>query len=258
MAKILRADCYRMYAKKWLWLCTLAMMALSAVFCIMQHTAMDYEVSLDRVVFLPMSFYGVMAAALIGIFVGDDFSDGVIRNKIVSGITKRSIYFSTLLTCCSGGIVVYLMTIAVSLGIGVHWFQINVTAGEIAYYAALGFLTCLTYCSVYSMLAMLIQNKTHAIAVCMILSFGMLFLSLHTNSILVQTEYESGVLNPHFVNGLKKAAYEFLHDLNPTGQAVQLSMMQCLNTVRYVLVDVGLIVLTSALGSFAFRRKDIK
>ena len=55
MSRLLPADLYRMFTKKWFWLSVLFMFIISVMFIFMQYTAMDYTVSIDRVLFLPMS-----------------------------------------------------------------------------------------------------------------------------------------------------------------------------------------------------------
>lgn len=257
MVNLLRMDLYRMYCKKWLWTAVSAMVFVAVAFCIMQHTAMDYVVALDRVIFLPMTFYGIAMAALTGIFIGDDFNDGVIRNKIISGKTRASVYFSNLLTCQAAGITVYLLTTTVTLGVGVNWFEINVTTAQIVFFTVLGALTCLAYGSIYCVISILAANKSHAIAICMALSFFLLFLCLHTNDTLVQKEIVNGAFNPHYVQGVKRIVYETLHDINPTGQVAQLSAMRFLNPVRFILVDVVLIPAMTAFGIWRFYQKDI-
>lgn len=93
MTRLLGADTVRMYHSKCFWMCLGGMLIMAVGFLIMQGTAMDYTVPLSRVIFLPMSFYGVAAAALISMFVGEDFSDGFIRNKLIAGRAGKP-YFS--------------------------------------------------------------------------------------------------------------------------------------------------------------------
>lgn len=258
MIKLLLADFYRMYSQKLLWTTVISMVIIAFSLCVMQHTAMDYSVSLDRVIFLPMTFYGIAMAALVGIFIGDDFNDGTIRNKIISSKTRAAVYFSDLLTCQTAGITVYLLTTLFTLCISINQFEINMTTAEIMSFMALGIFTCLSYCGIYCILSMLVGNKTHAITICMALSFFFLFLSLQTNSVLVQKEYVDGVLNPHYVYGIKRLVYILLQDINPTGQVAQLSSMTCLNPIRFIIVDVVLIIFTVAFGVLGFNKKDIK
>lgn len=257
MRKLLCADGYRMYAKKWFWLCVVCMILLAVAFCMMQYTAMDYVVSLDRVIFLPLSVYGIAVAALVSQFSGEDFHSGVIRNKIIAGRSRASIYLSGMVSNVTACIVVYLLTIAVSLGIGRLLFPVNVTTGEIVWHLVLGLFLCLSYASLYHMIAMLTGKKTTAIVLCMGLSFLLLFLCLHTNQILMQEAFKDGLPNPHYVQGVKRTVYEWLHDWNPFGQAAQLSAMQCRNPARFVASDLGMAVLTSAIGIAGFGRKEI-
>ena len=89
------------------------------------------------------------------------------------------------------------------------------------------------------------------------LAFGMLFLCLHTNEVLVQTEYKDGVLNPNYVGGIRRMVYGFLHDLNPCGQAAQLSGWEVWHPARMVLIDLLLIIGLTVMGCRLFDRKDI-
>ncbi len=258
MNKLLRADFYHMYSRKWFWLCSASMMFIAVLFCIMQHTAMDYVVAIDRVIFLPMSFYGVALAALISVVVGEDFSDGIIKNKIISGKTRSAVYFSNVIVSWTACVAVYLLTLATSWIIGVKWFEINVTTREIIHFVVLGVFTCLVYGSIYCMITMLSGNKIIATTVCMGLAFFMLFLCLHSNSVLVQQEYVDGMINRHYVTGVKRVIYEVLHDVNPFGQAAQLTEMKCINPARFVIVDFIWLIITSLLGRMFFNKKDIK
>ena len=90
------------------------------------------------------------------------------------------------------------------------------------------------------------------------LAFGMLFLCLHTNEVLVQTEYKDGVLNPHYVGGVRREICSLLHDINPCGQAAQLSAWEVWHPIRALLISLLVIAGSSAMGCLLFRRKDVK
>ena len=127
MRKLLSAGTFRLFHSKWFWLCLGGMLAMSVAFIIMQYTAMDYEVPLSRVIFLPMSFYGVTLAALISLFVGEDYSDGFIRNKIIAGRSRYSIFTSNLIISCLACVVIYLIVILFTATTASFFFEINVT-----------------------------------------------------------------------------------------------------------------------------------
>ncbi len=257
MRDLLRMDLYHAYRGKWIWLCAGAMVCLAAVFCVMQATAMDYTVALDRVIFLPMSFYGIANAVLVSIVIGTNDSDGILKNKIVSGKKRTHIALSGMLTSWAIGLTVYLLTLATSYSLGLSLFKNNVPTPKLVGFVFLGMCTCLAYSSLFCAITMLIGKKAVAVATCSCLAFGLLFLSLHTNSVLAQDRIKDAALNPHYLSGLKRMIYEILHDVNPTGQAAQLSEMKCLHPVRFILTDIISVALFTALGMAGMKRRDI-
>ena len=247
-----------MYGKRRFWFFVTATVAIAVMFIIMQCTAMDYEVPISRVIFLPMSFYGVLTAALISLFIGDDFSDGVIRNKIVAGRSRHAIYLSNLVTVWSACLVLYLISAAVTTSVGIFLFEINISVKEFGGYLLLGIFTSMAYSSIYCILSMLIGNKSSAVMFCMALAFFLLFVCLHTNQIMVQPEYKDGIRNSLYAEGGKRLVYSLLHDLNPSGQAAQLSTMKYFNVFRWFCCDLFWILISVVLGPILFYKKDIK
>lgn len=157
----------------------------------------------------------------------------------------------------SACILIYLLTVAVTGGIGLQFFENNILLREFLEFLALGIFSCMAFGSIFCMVTMLLGNKTLSVMVCMGLSFFMLFLCLHTNQIVVQQTYTNGVPNPHYVDVIKRMIYELLHDLNPFGQIAQLSSMKYYNSIRWIGLDIFWIF-SAGLGSALFCKKDIK
>lgn len=257
MSRLLRADAFRMYRGKWFWLCLGGMLLMSVAFIVMQYTAMDYSVPLSRVIFLPLSFYGVAVAALVSMYVGEDFSDGFIRNKLIAGRSRSSIFLSNLAISWTACVTIYLMITLFTFFVGRGFFEIDVAWTEFGRYLLWGMFMCLAYGSIFGTVTMLTGNKAVSVMLCMGLAFFMLFLCLHTNQIMVQPEYKDGVLNPHYVSGVKKIVYGILHDINPSGQAAQLSTMEIFHPVRWIVCDIGW-MLAAGVGTVLFQRADIR
>ena len=230
---------------------------MSIGFIIMQYTAMDYTVPLSRVIFLPMSFYGVTVAALVSLFVGEDFSDGFIRNKIIAGRSRFSVFASNLVVCWLACVTIYLTTILFTTISGSFLFEHDIAPAKFFQHLMLGIGMCLAYGSIYCTITMLCGNKTTAAVLCMGVAFVLLFAGLHTNLIMVQPEYKNGTFNPSYVDGFFKTVYAVLHDLNPTGQAAQLSTMDIFHPVRFFFCDLAWILPTGA-GVVLFTRKNIQ
>ncbi len=64
MNSLLRADLGHMYENKRFWFFAGAMIAIAVTFIVMQYNAIDDMVSLDRVIFLPMSYIFSMITAV--------------------------------------------------------------------------------------------------------------------------------------------------------------------------------------------------
>lgn len=257
MRKLLSADSFRIFRSKWFWLCLGGMLALAGAFVTMQYTAMDYTVPLSRVIFLPMSFYGMAVAALVTLFVGEDFSDGFIRNKIIAGCSRPAIFASNLIVSCLACLIIYLVITLLTAAVSCLLFEIDVSVSRFLQHLVLGMGMCLGYSCIYCTITMVCGNKTTSTVLCMGLAFFLLVACLHTNQVMIQTEYKDGVLNPAYVDGFAKAVYSVLHDLNPSGQAAQLSAMEVFKPIRCVLCDL-LWVLIAGAGCAIFNRKNIQ
>ena len=123
MIKLLKADLIRLSKSSSFYLSLIAMLGLSVAFMAMQATAMDYTVPLSRVIFLPMSMYGVTMAAFVSIFVGTDFSDGFIRNKLLITENRYSLVFSQIIVSSLACLVVYTVVTAFTAGLGCFYLR---------------------------------------------------------------------------------------------------------------------------------------
>ena len=257
MMNLLRADFARLCKSPALWRSLIGMLALAAAFMVMQATAMDYTVPLSRVIFLPMSLYGIAMAALVSAFVGGDFAGGFIRNKLLTAKSRGVIVLSSMIASATACLVVYLIVTAFTAGVGRFFFENNVKPADFWRFFALGAGMSLVTGSLFAVIAMLSGNPARAALWCVGLACGMLLLCLHTNEILVQPEYRDGVLNPHYVGGFRRTLCSLLHDLNPCGQAAQLSAWEVWHPVRAQMFNLITMILSAVLGCRLFHEKDI-
>ena len=257
MLNMLKVDFIRLRKSSAFWLLLFGMLIIAFVFMIIQKTAMDYSVPLSRVIFLPMSMYGLAVSAFISTFVGTDFSDGFIRNKLLFLNNRNNYVISQIIVCCTACAIVYVIITAFSAGVGYFFFENNVKGIDSIRFFLLGFGTSLVSGCLFCVITILCRNKTRAIICCMGLAFLTLVLAMHTNSILVQTMYKNGILNPNYIDGFRRVLISILHDLNPCGQASQLSSWKVWHPIRMMIMDIILICSLSTLGCLVFQRKDI-
>lgn len=258
MKNLLRADFARLGRSAAFWRALIGMLALASAFMVMQATAMDYTVPLSRVIFLPMSLYGIAMAAFVSTFIGADFGGGFIRNKLLTAGSRGAVVISSMIVSGAACLAVYMLVTAFTAGAGRFFFENNVEPADFLRLFALGAGMSLATGSLFAAVAMICSNPSRGALWCVGLACGMLFLCLHTNEILVQPEYRDGVLNPHYVGGFRRALCGVLHDLNPCGQAAQLSAWEVWHPVRALLFSVMTVVVSATAGCGLFCGKDIE
>lgn len=234
------------------------MLVIASVFMVMQATSMEYTVPLSRVIFLPLSFYGVAAAAMVSVFTGRDFADGFIRNKLIFSKSRSQVVLSQIVTSCIACGLVYSVTVLYTFGTARFFFENNVEPDLFAGYFALGLSMSAAIACLFCVITLLCGDQTRAVVWCMGISFGMLFLSLHTNQILVQTRYKNGARTRITWKEQKESCMGSYMIWNPCGQAAQLSCWEVWEPMRAVLCNGLWILGTAAAGIVLFQRKDIK
>ena len=72
----------------------------------------------DGLWFVGGLYIAVVLSVFVSLFVGTEFSDGTIRNKLIVGHTRSAIYFSNLLLCTTVSLLYHIVHIAVLFGSG--------------------------------------------------------------------------------------------------------------------------------------------
>jgi len=272
MSKLLSANFARLKTSKTFWL-GMAVMALFAVSsCLNANSSRSFS-GIDSIFFSAYIITGILIAIFCGLFIGTEYSDGAIRNKLVVGHGRSSVYLSNFITCAVVGLFMDLIFHLVILALGiplVGTFQ----NGWLTALAMLltGFLMTLSFAAVFSLLVMLNQNKALASIISIVVAFAAIFGFVFLYSRLQEPEFYApyvltvnGVFqqsepipNPYYLNEVQRALAQFAIDFFPTGQAGQFVDTGTPNLGLMSLYSVLLIIATNAAGVFFFRRKDLK
>ena len=282
MRNLLCADFARLWKNRPFLGCW-AGMVLFGLFLAVEESLEPYTVTLDRMIFLPLSLYGVVTGAFAGMFLGQDHAEGTVRNKLIAGYGKAQVYLSGFVVTAGGALVLYVSAVAVTAVTGSLLFGTAKPLSAFLTFGLLGALCCVSYVSVFCLVTMLRRSRAASVVLCMLLAVVLLLAAMYVNLQLTQEEYvsqldtvtQSGdvsvsiteenvapqvtmVPNPHYLTGVRRQIAELLQDLNPTGQAVQICAMHCENPVRVVLCDVFIILLSCLAGTVLFRRRDLQ
>lgn len=238
------------------------------------HARQDGEIwVMDYTIFIYVILAPIVNAVLTALFIGTEHSGGTMRNKRIAGHRRSSIYLANLLVCCGGGICLCLAFALPQAGLGLLLKgELNAPLPEILRYAGLSFALMIAFTALFTLIAMLCQNKSHTTAGCILLTVVLLFAGVYISSTLEEPEYlaaysytENGVTieepeqkNPYYITGTKRQVYELLQDLTPGGQVIQISEMGVKKPVMLAICDGLILLLVTGFGLIVFRREDLK
>ena len=235
----------------------------------------DYGIpsNLDDALFNYAQLVGLTAAVFVSFFLGTEYSDGTIRNKITSGCSRVNIYLSGFFTATAASFLSLAAYWIVALAAGIPLLGLpQMGAGE-ALFSVMGvLLMTAVFCAAFTLIAMNCSSKAASAVVCILLFFALLIASTYVFSRLDAPEFISGYQlsangeivptepepNPRYLQPGARAVFEFFRDLLPTGQGIQYSVQEIINPVRLLLCSLGLTALFTGAGAALFRKKDLK
>ena len=276
MRKLISADFYRLKRDWGLWITAAAMFVLSLfkiidVAIFNNKDVVEVKLTLNDCMFELLSFIGMAFAVFISLFLGKEFSDGTIRNKLIVGHKRENIYFSNYIMCLVGSLFIYAMLFGGFMGVPIigKW-QGNIS--QMIIYIIMGVFITASISAFLTLLGMLVTNRAvnavFSIIIALVLSiiasvfysglsepeFTREFISMTMDSV----QYGPEIPNPSYVSGFQRQIYEFLIQFMPQGQSILIANDEItkpvLNIVYSALITVGI----NIAGVFAFKKKDLK
>lgn len=279
MNKLLAANFSRLFKNKVFWICCIFAFCYGVFMQTMNYLtsiASGEVPQIDDLFFSFAIWTGILLSAFISLFLGTEYSDGTIRNKLVIGHRRHDIYLSNLIVCITAGAVMCAINLVVSFAVGIPLMGGFDTGAELVFATCIGILiTAAAFASICTMISMLCQNKAAAAVINILLIFLLLFVSLYIRAWLEAPETvttqsvvmgENGVSsmtteevpNPVYLSGTARETCEFINDLLPTGQAVQFTNMEAENIPLLCSYSVVITAVATGSGTLLFTKKDIR
>lgn len=279
MSKLLHANFLRLRKDKYFWIGNLVMGLYGVIHSVGQYgnvKVYDMSVTFDSVFFASHIVIGLLIAAFCSLFVGTEYSDGTIRNKLMVGCNRRDIYLSNFITCAAAGVFMnfaYMFTACIA-GIPLFGF-FEMGWQEIVIYIVNGMLMVVAFAAIFTMLSMLNQNKALVAIISMMGIFALLFLSMYITMKLGEPEFTDAVSmsetvgdtvtqtiqripNPMYPSPSQRSVYQFLFDFLPTSQGIQISSGAVTHPGTIGLYSIAIAAAANIIGVFCFSRKDLK
>lgn len=282
MARLLNANFARIFKGKLFWFCSVATVAL-AIIEIVTHiknpaTDPEYRLIPENYLFNMSGFFLlILTAVLIGAFVGAEHS-GVLRNKIIVGHNRVSVYFADLLTEFVSVFILHILFVCTELLTGFLCNGVFVlTINEIISYELLQLVSLLGMCALFTAISMLIPQKLAGTIVGLLLIFVFFFISNGIPGQLHEIEARIGDGCATQTDFVKKEVLIAMQNTLPLGQHYQIdnsisglmvkksceqsgitNNIEINYPIEIVLSSACICVLSSTVGVLVFRKKDIK
>jgi len=215
-------------------------------------------------------------------YVGTEYSDGTLRNKVIVGHSRSEVYLSNFIANTVAGFVFYSAYLLLTICIGfpmLGGFQIF-KKGEVVVYVLCVYGIMAALASLYTLIGMLVSNKAIAIVICVCIALVLFLVPIFQTGNLQWEQYfpddwningidyAAGEVNPYYIGGIRRLLSLFFLDFLPGGPLVQFynfSYLYNYGTHAYALhpfiILMGIVFFVSVpmlVGMCLFKRKELK
>lgn len=275
MSKLFAAELRRMKKSRCFISCIGFMFSLGLIMPLIQLNNMKQygaSLSIENTFFAYALFIGILLAVFCSLFIGTEFSDGTIRNKLIVGHDRTSIYLINLFITMIAGCMMcmtYIITYTI-LGIPLlGFFTVDLTI--LFSFILCSLIMSFANAAIFTSITMFVQNKSLTSVICILSAFILLIGATYINSQLNQPKtYEAYgfntegstseveiIENPRYLTGSKRAVYEFIYDFLPPCQALQLSEMSAVHLWQMSFYSLLIVMTITPIGICLFKKKDI-
>ncbi len=276
MSKLFLANMNRLFKSKSFIITASAMLVLT-IFSILidcnSNSKLELGKTFDDLYFRMLPNFSLYIAFFASMFIGTEYSDLTIRNKIVVGHSRPEVFTANLMTCTAASVIFFIIW-AVSGCVGIPYFGIeNIDLNICLPKLLVSFFTVIAVTAVFGTIAQLITSKaTGAVAaifaaLALLLAGSFFYNALtepETTASYVMISEEGGVEfgdevpNPAYVGGKMRDVYEVMLRLLPTGQQILIADEPLEKPAFMIVCSVVVAIIATSVGYLGFRRKDLR
>lgn len=227
-----------------------------------------------------INIVGFFIAIFTSLFVGAEYSDGTIRNKIVAGHSRKNIYLSNLIVSIVVGLIlefIYLIIISI---VAIPVFgAIQMSYSQFLLILLDMIMIIIVYSSIFNFIALICSNITISTVTSLLLILIMFVIDMFLSPTANSTEYEKKnqimdeqgnvtyevVKNEDYPGKLIQTTCKTIINFNPVSQAIEISGNKIdineedLKDIKvFSLYSLGVIIVITGIGIYLFNRKELK
>ena len=247
-------------------LAELAYTALAVLVCWDHYAANTGSYTIESVLTAGFGLMGylsvpsLIAAPLLCVHLGTEYSENTLRNKLIVGHTRPAVYLADLLSCAIAalGLDLLYMLLAGALCVypvlGMTGRLLTASPGQLLAWIAVGLLARAAWASVVTLTATVLGSRTSAAVAGLLLAVGA---SLVCSFGFHELEYLSRHLDAAN-REVRLALWQLALDTLPTGQYLQVSRLDTPNLWRLPLLSLAVAAGSTGIGAALFQRKDLR
>lgn len=279
MRKLLSAGFVRLFKAKSLWLGTALIFAMSVMVMLnevrhvsdMEQAGYSYTAALDSCYYFVSPILGLFAAIFISLFIGTEYSDGTIRNKLMVGHTRTDIYLAHFIVCLAAGLFFIAAWLIGGL-VGIPYLGLwQMGIQSVILYSLVAVFFIISFTGIYTLLCTLSTNKAVTAVAAIVIWLVLFLLSSKFYSDLSEPATVSDFMmtadgmqigdpapNPNYVGGSMRTLYYWILDILPTGQGILMAGTDISHPLRNIICSAAIALCTTICGILAFGKKDLK
>lgn len=247
MHRLTKSNIYRLLNFKPFWI---TLIIINITQALLSFTLVNQgNVPIEFTLFLSLIIVGLLSPFYLSIFYGIEYSDGTMRNKIIAGFNRSTIYLGSLVIGIIATSALYFSSLLVGLSFSM---KTNIFLHNNIYHylfvCIVGWLTCITISTIFNLIGTLCMSKSKA-SITSIITTLVLFIS---GMICYSLYGQSSELV--FSNHL----FQFLFDINPFVHGIQLLSVNVIDICKIGIYSIITIFIINSLGLYQFVKKDMK
>lgn len=200
--------------------------------------------------------FPIALAILLSLFIGTEYSDKTIRNKIIVGHSRIKVYLSNLFVCIIAAILMYAMGVIVAVSFGIAFLGGFALSAKLLLPQVLcTMLSISALASISVLLAMMISNRIISSISSVLISVGLAYLPM-----LLWDKLDSAVAEGA-ATGWKHTLHQVLYDSLPTCQLYQYtSDVESFpkNLAIFPIYSLLIIMTVTTIGVMILKKKNLK
>lgn len=277
MRNLLSANCVRLLKSRELWTTALVLFGISAAYMInvaiqgMEQIARGYPCQLEMYYFQMSPFICVFFAAFSSLFIGTEYGDGTMRNKLAVGHSRTKVYLASYVSALMGcELLAAVWLLGGVVGVpALGFMKMNPTM--LAIYLGIIALYTAAYTGIFVLVSMLNSNKAANAVITIMLALALAVAAFLIYNALCEPEMAGGLVmtedgiqevmqepNPAYVGGIRRQIYQLLADCLPGGQAIEIADQTLARPALSAAASVVITAGTLLAGCALFQRKDLK